>query len=103
MGSKRSIKNSATLGKHQSAAADYLRHPGDEGPPLGPCGQSPKQAGGPLELWVVAWAEPSDHARCLCYPKASFLLTKESLQCFICLTISSVACVRENGRQVDEQ
>lgn len=36
---------------------------------------------------------------CQSYPNASFLLTKESLQCFICLTISRVACVRENGHE----
>ena len=88
----------------RQAPERYLRHPSDEGPPLGPSMLSSEQADGPLGRWVAARAAAGQNTlRCLCYPKASFLLTKESLQCFICLTISSVACVRENGRQVEEQ
>ena len=84
----------ATLAKRQNAT----RHPSHRGPPPG---QSWKPAGGALERW---WCERSLLNTLLrqSYPNASFLLTKESLQCFICLTISSVACVRKNGRLVNE-
>ena len=64
-----------------------------------------KPAGGALERrWPHGPCERGLLNTLLCqsYPNASFLLTKESLQCFICLTISSVACVRENGRRVNE-
>ena len=92
---RRSGDHSATLAKHQNA----IRHPSHRGPPLG---QSWKPAGGALERWWPCERGLLNTLLCQSYPNASFLLTKESLQCFICLTISSVACVRKNGRLVNE-
>ena len=85
----------ATLAKRQNAT----RHPSHRGPPPG---QSWKPAGGALERWWPCERGLLNTLLCQSYPNASFLLTKESLQCFICLTISSVACVRKNGRLVNE-
>ena len=44
--------NSATLGEHQSIAADYFGHPALLSGPAG----SPEQADGPLGRWVAARA-----------------------------------------------
>eukprot|EP00964_Phaeocystis_antarctica_P009929 scaffold5395_cov54-Phaeocystis_antarctica.AAC.1 len=42
--------------RYRSAATASLRHPSGEGAPPWPSKVGPKQAGGPLERWVAAWA-----------------------------------------------
>jgi len=63
LGGRKAVE-SATWRGHTSVAAASLRHPSDEGSPLGPRDTdtdrltegSPEQAGGPLERWMAAWA-----------------------------------------------